>query len=296
MLILFYRFMFFMARSRYFIWLVEFITWCIVTVYFLMPRPQVGWSMDFYRALFPGRSRLYYLMLAWRQFHHFSTVFTDRMIIEGRGDIPCESVGSERIHDADAAGKRGILLMSHVGNWELAALKLAGLGLRVAIFAGMKQAQKIEAMMKREMLGKGLSIITVGENEEAPLNVLDALNFVRNEGFISMAGDRLWSPAQKYVEVDFLGKKARIPQTPFAMAYAMNVPLFVFFIIRTGRARYRIEYNPPIIMDRERGTGRDDAIMEAASAYMAMLEDVVRRHPEHWYCFEPFLIEETEKG
>ena len=289
-MMLFYKIMHFIAGSGPGIYLAEFVTWCITSFYFFMPRPQVKWSMAFYQALFPGRSRLYYLLCAWRQFHHFSTSFTDRLIVENKGDIVCESIGIEHIYNFSENGRRGILLMSHVGNWELAARKLAGYGINVALFVGSKQAQKIESQMKKEMLDKGLSIISVDENEDSPLNVLQALNFVRNTGFISITGDRLWSPRQKAIELDFLGGLARIPHSPFALAYALKVPMFVFFIIRTGRAKYRIEYNPPIVMDTTERTEKETVIRQAAGKYLLMLEDIIRKHPEHWYCFEPFIF------
>ncbi len=290
---LFYKIMYFLAGTRAGIYLAEIVTWCITTSYFLMPRPQVKLSMAFYRTLFPGRSKLYYLLCAWRQFHHFSTVFTDRLIVEATGKLPCESIGWEHIYNAHSSGKRGILLMSHIGNWELAARKLSDFGIKVALFVGSKQAQKIEAQMKKEISGKGIKIISVDENESSPLNVFEVLQYLKNEGFVSMTGDRVWSDNQKSIEVEFLNHAVRLPYSPFALAYTLKVPLFVFFIIRTGRAKYRIEYNQPIFLDSKDRSERERIIYEAAQKYLGLYEDVIRRHPDHWYCFEPFLFEKA---
>ncbi|HEY9161206.1 MAG TPA: lysophospholipid acyltransferase family protein [Desulfomonilia bacterium] len=293
MKVLFYKIMHFLAGTRTGIYIAEILTWFITTCYFLMPRPQVRLSMKFYRALFPGRSGFYYLLCAWRQFHHFSTVFTDRLIVEATGAFPCESIGWEHIYNAHQSGKRGILLMSHIGNWELAARKLSDLGINVALFVGSKQAQKIETQMKTEISGKGIKIISVDENESAPLNVFEVLRYLKNEGFVSMTGDRVWSDSQKSMKLEFLDHMVRLPYSPFALAYTLQVPLFVFFIIRTGRAKYRIEYNQPIFLDSINRSNKEKVIQEAAVKYLKMYEDVVRRHPEHWYCFEPFLIEKA---
>ncbi len=293
MMIIFYKIMYFLAGTRAGICLAEIVTWCITTCYFLMPRPQVKFSMAFYRELFPGRSGFYYLLCAWRQFHHFSTVFTDRLIVEATGKLPCESIGWEHIYNAHSSGKRGILLMSHIGNWELAARKLSDFGINVALFVGSKQAQKIEAQMKKEISGKGIKIISVDENESAPLNVFEVLQYLKNEGFVSMTGDRVWSESQKSIEVEFLNHMVKLPYSPFALAYTLKAPLFVFFIIRTGRAEYRIEYNPPIFLDSKDRSERERVIQEAAKQYLEMYEDVIRRYPDHWYCFEPFLMEKS---
>lgn len=296
MMVLFYRFMRFIGGFRPGAYIAEFVTWCITTCYFLLPRPQVKLSMDFYRALFPGRSRLFYLACAWRQFHHFSTVFTDRLFIDASGVSFCESTGWEHILNAHKSGRRGILLMSHIGNWEFAARKLADFGINAALFVGSKQAQKIEAQMKNDISGTGIRVISVDENENAPLNVLEMLKYMKDEGFVSMTGDRVWNAEQKAIELPFLGGTVRLPYSPFALAYALKAPIFVFFIIRSGRARYRIEYNAPINLDTRSRSEKEQVITEAARKYLGLYEDAIRRHPDHWYCFEPFLIDRTENG
>lgn len=108
-----------------------------------------------------------------------------------------------------------------------------------------------------------------------------------------MTGDRVWSESQKSIEVEFLNHMVKLPYSPFALAYTLKAPLFVFFIIRTGRAEYRIEYNPPIFLDSKDRSERERVIQEAAKQYLEMYEDVIRRYPDHWYCFEPFLMEKS---
>jgi len=293
---LFYKVMSFLARTGPGIRIAELLTWCITTCYFFMPRPQVKWSMDFYQALFPGRSSFFYLKCAWKQFHHFSKSFTDRLIVENRGSLPCENKGVEHILEANMNGQRGILLMSHIGNWELAARKLSDFGINVALFVGSKQAQKIEAQMKNEISGKGIKILSIDENEKAPFNVFEMLGYLKNEGFVSMTGDRVWNASNKSMELDFLNHTVKLPYSPFALAYALKVPVFVFFIIRTGRAEYRIEYNPPINLDSRDRSKKEMVIHNAAVKYLKLYEDVIRRHPDHWYCFEPFIFPKAKHG
>jgi predicted LPLAT superfamily acyltransferase len=281
------------ARYRVGIGVIEACTWCITTVYFLYSDRQRAISVHFYEALFPSKNHLFHLWCVWRQFHHFSTVFSDHLVAGSR-EIFCESHGIDHIQEAFLPGQRGILLMSHVGNWQIAARKLADYGIKVALFLGSKQAQAIEARMKSVLGSTGITIVSVQEHEDAPLNVLEALHFLKNEGFIAMPGDRIWSRDQKCLTMDFLGHIVRLPQAPFALALALKVPLFAFFIIRTGRVRYRIIYNQPIVIPATSRTEREGSMREAARTYLALLEEVLRIYPEHRYCFEPFLAPYNE--
>lgn len=293
MKIWFFRLMSAIARYRVGIGVIEACTWCITTIYFLFSDRQRAISVRFYEALFPSKNHLFHLWCAWRQFHHFSTVFSDHLVAGSR-EIFCESHGIDNIQEASLPGRRGILLMSHVGNWQIAARKLSDYGIKVALFLGSKQAQAIEARMKADLGAVGITIVSVPENEAAPLIVLEALHFLRNEGLIAMPGDRIWSQEQKSIEIEFLGHTVRLPQAPFAMAMSLKVPLFAFFIIRTGRARYRIIYPPPIVMQAASRADREQCMREAARTYLVMLEEVLRQYPDHWYCFEPFLEPSVE--
>ena len=84
----------------------------------LFPR-RVAVSLDFYRTLFPGRSPAFYRRCVWRQYQNFTKVFADRFRLQAGGDVRFISQGWEGLEEGLARGRGAILLMSHVGSWEI---------------------------------------------------------------------------------------------------------------------------------------------------------------------------------
>ena len=103
---------------------------------------------------------------------------------------------------ADKTG--AILVMSHIGNWELAAQKLNSKGLPIMLYLGAKHKEQVEGIQKEKLAQTGIKIVATNETEKSPFALLPGINFLREGGIVSMTGDRLWGE-QSYVTVDFLG-------------------------------------------------------------------------------------------
>ena len=69
------------------IWVVAFFAWFISSIIFFLSPKMVANGLRFYSALFPQKALPARLLLVWRQFHHFSTVFVDRIRLERKTDI-----------------------------------------------------------------------------------------------------------------------------------------------------------------------------------------------------------------
>src|SRR5512147_153874 len=111
-------------------WPVRFFAWWVATGYFFFRAPRRKASVRLYRVIFPSRSRWYHLYCSWRQFHSFAATFADRAELEsGKG----KSVSVEGDDGIVAAGKRGsggIILISHLGSYEITARAFQGRGLK----------------------------------------------------------------------------------------------------------------------------------------------------------------------
>ena len=119
--------------------------------------------------------------------------------------------------------------------------------------------------------------------------MLEGIHFLKDGGFVSMTGDRLWSLSQRSVTVRFLGHEARIPEAPFQFAMLSGAPLIIFFVNRIGNGRYHCTLFPPYAVAAASRSERHDAVQQAAQQYADTLEIMVRRHPFEWYHFEQFL-------
>ncbi len=274
-------------------WFFKAMAWGIATGYFLLFPHRVWTSITFYAALFPGRALPYHLVCAWRQFHNFTTVFLDRWLARKPGSITYSQDGRQHLERTARSGTGGIMLMSHLGNWELGASYLSsstdGPDIQLLLYLGEKQGEQIEGRQKHELALQGVKIIASKQDEASPFDLVEGVRFLQDGGFVSMTGDRLWSAGQRSIAVSFLGRAARLPEAPFQFALLSGAPLIIFFVNRIGSGTYHCTLFPPYAVTAPTRAERKEAICRAAQHYADILENMVRQHPFEWYHFESFI-------
>jgi lauroyl/myristoyl acyltransferase len=290
----FYRSLVFLAK-RFGGWIFLLIAWFVATGYFIFSPLRVAVSIRFYRRLFPERGRLYPLWCAWRQYHHFVHVFLDRFRLDDGDELTTTHEGWEHIVEASESGRGGIIVMSHMGSWEIAARLLKQQGrkhrrMKLLLYLGAKHREQIERRQKTSVEQSGIRVVSVPEDGGSTMDILEGLHFLREGGLVSLTGDRLWKPGQRAVTVRFAGGKARIPQIPYVLALLSGAPLLIFFVYRTGRGKYHLQSAPPLYVTADSLRERQAAVEKAAQTYADLLAETVRSHPYEWYHFEPFMI------
>jgi len=294
---LFYRFS--TAVSRWTgAWFFRFSAWFVATGYFLFFPFRVAESVRFYRALYPERGRLYALGCAWRQYHNFTGVFLDRFLLQDTEDIGSISYSSHGRWNLDNAidGKTGgVVLMSHVGNWEMAAhiLKKKRPDMPLLLYMGIKHKERIERMQKESLAQSGIRIIAVGE-EASPFDIIEGIQWLRSGGLVSITGDVVWHEDQRTVPAEFLGHRIRLPETPHLLALMSGAPLFLLFTLRNHEGQYACSISDPIYVRADNRSERGAAIQESVQKYASVLEETVREHPLEWYHFRRFLGEKVK--
>jgi len=262
--------------------------------FFLFPRRAAA-SAGFYRAVFPERSRLYSWWCAWRQFQNFTTLFLDRYVFGNRGDITYTSQGREHLFNAVNQGRGGIMLISHMGNWEMAARLLREMipELRLMIIMGRRAKEQIERMQKEDLSANGIRIIVADQDAGTPFALVEVASFLQAGGFVAMAGDKLWRSDQRAVSIRIFKHTARLPEAPFTLALLSSVPLYVFFSSIRGRGRHHFSISDPLTIKAEERSLRKSAVLMTAQEYADLLADQVRKNPLEWFHFEPFLEPEA---
>jgi predicted LPLAT superfamily acyltransferase len=274
-------------------WVFTLVSRFIAAGYFFMFPRRAAVSAKFYEALFPGKGRLFHWYCAWRQYQNFTTVFMDRIRACGQEDIRFISTGWQTFEDELDKGYGAIVLMSHMGNWDVAASLMAKRrkDLKLLLYMGAKAKEQIESVQKQELNAKGIRVVAVEPSAGSPLDVVEGIRFLKSGGVVSLTGDKLWHPDQRAVNVPFLGKTARIPEFPHVFALISKAPLFVFFTFRTGPGSYRFMLSDPIHINCASREDRNRAVAESAKGYAGMLEQTLRDHPYEWYHFDPFLVD-----
>jgi predicted LPLAT superfamily acyltransferase len=290
MLSLFYRSLVFLSRV-FGPWVFESIAQGIAAGYFLLSPCRVMASVRFYQALFPQRRRAYHLWCTWRQYQNFTSVYLDRFLFKQVSDITFTSSGWENLENALDQNTGGIILMSHLGNWEIAAhvMKRKREQVRLILFMGMRAKAEIERIQKEDLQKRGIRIVAAEKEGGAPFDLLEGLRFIESGGLVSMTGDKIWNPRQRVVAVSFLGHEVNLPETPHLLAMLSGAPLFLFFSCRTGNRRYHNSLSAPIYIEKASRRNRTEAIRRSAQNYADLLEKNLREHPLEWYHFEQFL-------
>lgn len=272
-------------------WVFHLIAGAVAAGYFLIRPHQTAISIRFYRALYPEKKRRFHIGCAWRQYLNFTTVYLDRFVLEARDDVETTHEGWEHIEACLARRTGAIILMSHLGNWELAAhlMKRKEKRIRLLLYMGRRAKEQIESIQKTDLSTRGVRIIAVDEDQGSPFDILEGVRFLQSGGIVSMTGDRLWHPDQRFVEATFLNHTIRLPETPHVMAMLSGAPLLIFFSFRTDKNRYHLSLSEPLKIEHTPRRQRAAVIEQSAQRYADLLENALRKNPHQWYHFEPFL-------
>jgi lauroyl/myristoyl acyltransferase len=282
-----YKILLYLTR-RLGLWFFRIFSWFIATGYFFLFPVRVVDSLEFYRCLFSDRDFLYHFYCAWRQYHKFTDVYIHRFIRLDEEDIEFVREGWEYLDEAVEKKTGAILLMSHIGNWELAAQTLNKKGLPIMLYLGAKHKEQIEHIHKESMAKSGIRIVATSEDEKSPFALIEGINFLREGGIVSMTGDRLWGE-QSFVTVNFLGHEVHLPDTPHLFALMTGAPLMTFFVHQEAIGKYHIKVSKGRHVLATTRADRKKAVRESVQAYAADLALFAREHPFEWHHFEPFL-------
>lgn len=270
-------------------WIFAVVSRSIAAGYFLF-SPRVKESCRLYAVLFPRRSRCYHLWCTFRQYQNFTTIHFDRYL--GNQGRPPEftSEGGEQLETRLGQGG-ALLLMSHLGNWEMAARLLMRQrhDLQLLLYMGVKEKEGVERTQKEELRRAGVTIIGEDQASASPFSAVEGIRVLQAGGLVSLTGDIVWRADQRRIPVAFLGHLAYVPEAPFIFALVSGAPIFVFFAFRTGANSYRFSLSAPIAIRASGRAERQKVIAEAAQQYADLLQEALRAHPFEWYHFDRFL-------
>ena len=210
-------------------------------------------------------------------FEHFGGVAADLLHTFGEPqaalDARIDVVGAERVRSALATGRGLFLLTAHFGNWEYSALATAAAGVPVAVIARPLDNPLLEAFIRSFRERNGNTVIYKAEAAREMLRIL------KYGGGVGILADQHARTADAIV-VPFFGRPASTTSIVARLADRTEALIIPAFCLRTGPARYRMEY----------GTAFDVRTLSAAERQPAALtarlnlevERVVRRAPDQW--------------
>ncbi len=184
-----------------------------------------------------------------------------------------EFEGTEHFDEALRRGKGAIVVAGHFGSWELMGAATSQKGYPVDFLVGEQHNLLIDDLMNDYRRSVGIGIIKMGA---AAKGVIRAL---KNNRFVAMLSDQ--DAGGDGTVVEFFNRPASTPKGPAAFALKLDVPIIMAFIIRENQKKQRIIIEKPIFV--EKTPDKEDDIRRLTQAYTRVLEEYIRKYPDHWF-------------
>lgn len=247
--------------------------------YYLFASKPRNVLMDFYQhTLHFSHSEA--KKLARKNFYIFGQTLVDRTaFLLGKHEKFSHVFENEQyLIDIREQGKGGILLSAHLGNWETAGNLLKGrITPTINIVMLDAEIENIKKFMEMSTGGSRFKIIAIKDDLSHVIAIRNAL--INNE-FVAIHADRYMEGA-RFIELDFLGKKARFPHGPFVIASKFDAPVTFVFAAKDGTHSYHLSATAPI---HEKMKPE-----QIAALYAAELEKKVKQYPEQWFNYFDFF-------
>jgi len=157
------------------------------------------------------------------------------------------------------------------------------------IIMGEKEAKQVPRDQREALAARGIHIQVATGQEDSLLGGLEAIKFIREGGFVSLAADLVWTDPHSRLSVRLFGQDVNFSSGPHLLALASGAPLFTLFTFRIKRGRHQIFISPPRFVKASSRSERNKVLQVSAQNYASALEEIVRQHPFQWYIFEPFF-------
>lgn len=256
--------------------------WLVVPFYVVFSRRAYRAVALYYRRLLALQGLRLHARV-WGHFFSFARTLVDRVAIragmENRFSFAFSNY-SEFLAALDS-GQGLVLQSAHVGCWDAGAGFFARAGAK-RLFMLQMQAERadVQRQLDRAYRAADFTVLAPGECD-ALERMLQIKGILEKGGVLALMGDR-YLPGEARMAIPFLGKEAHFPVNAYHIAARMRCPVWYYFAVREGRAKYRFIFveGPKLKEPRD--------VLEGARNYVEQLEGVVRTYPDQWFNFYDF--------
>jgi KDO2-lipid IV(A) lauroyltransferase len=181
--------------------------------------------------------------------------------------------GRERLDAALAVGAGVVIVTAHQGNFSVAPLYAAVVGVPSTVAMEELQPPALYDLIAGLRTGSGVRVAPAG-----PGGLRAMLATLRRGEPLVLVGDR--DITGTGVAVPFFGRPARLPSGPAFLALRTGATLLPMYTVRVARDRSVLRVLAPVEVVR---TGDRDADVTATTTRLAAaLEAAIRAAPEQW--------------
>lgn len=180
-------------------------------------------------------------------------------------------VGEQHLLDAMKRGRGVLVLVAHLGNWDL-----------MGLWSARRHPLTI---ISKDLRNPGVNRFWMEARRENRVGIVPARNSyracltaLRKGGVIGFILDQNMT-RDEGIFVDFFGREACTTAGLAFMSAHAGAPVVPVFMHRKPDGRHVIEFQPAL----DPPPGRDDAsVRDATQRYTKIIEDAIRAHPDQW--------------
>ncbi|UCD91102.1 MAG: lysophospholipid acyltransferase family protein [Desulfobacterales bacterium] len=190
--------------------------------------------------------------------------------------------GEDVLQKALANGRGAILLLAHLGNWEIGGSMLRAMNYPIAVVAMAHNTTATDILVNRVRYDKGIKVFHV---DRSLFSSIDILRYLRNNGIVAISGDKDFYNNGR--PVTYFGKTVSFPLGPVVMAMNSGADLIPAFVLKQPDGKYFGVLEEAIPLDLE--GDRYEIIDKNLAKTARIFERYIRAYPDQWYCPDPIV-------
>ena len=182
-----------------------------------------------------------------------------------------EIVGKENIEKVLAKRKGAVVVMAHIGNWELQGIYLAQ-HYGVSVIVKTQSNPGVDQIIQEKRQSAGMKIVP---RTKFMRPLVEA--FKRNDLVLFLIDQ---ADLKSGIAVDFFGDSAPIPRGAAEFALKTDTPAIFAYIVRESNGRHRLVISEELKLSR---TGNYEVDLTAAVRQMSgLVQEVINQYPSQW--------------
>jgi predicted LPLAT superfamily acyltransferase len=265
-------------------WRPAYFTLYFVVFYYMLFRPAIRRRTKYYlHRRFRDRKPLTRFVDSYRMSLELGKILIDRATVGilGSEKMKVTLYGRKKLLKLLDRRCGFVLLMSHVGSWQMALSALSFLDVSVNLLLEREQGNIDRHYFEYTGTKSPYRIINPGGYLGGTLEMLEVL---KKGEVLCVMGDRVSGSQKSFVNIEFLGEKAPFPYSAFKLASAAGVPIVVLFSYKNGPDSYALQISKIIRVPKNLGRS-GKYFLPYVSKYIEALESFVQIHPYQFFNF-----------
>ena len=248
----------------------------VVSYYVFFAIKERNEIFRFYKKML-GFSCFKSIVFTCKNFYIFGQTIIDKVVMQiiGNEKYSFEFDGEHYLQEITDAGKGGIVISAHVGNFEIAGQFLSRLGQTLNIVTAAHGIPEIKKYLETISKNKPTNYLFVKEDMSHVFLINKAF---KNNELICFTGDRFFD-SKKAISSKLFKEEALFPVGPYKLASHFKVPYSFVFAMKESNNHYHFYATKPKISD-----SAEDIVFE----YAAELEKMIEKYPEQWFNYYDF--------